>query len=245
MAIDWFDREISKGSFDSRRLDGRSGIRWLFEGKLVGPLLESDRAAASRRMSALSLEDRREALRIAGGDLKPEQLEAYMALVRESLPVSDHAGHLALQVTGLSYKRDYQGISTYLERTHATPAERLAAVERAAEHRFWGGALKEEDSMREALDGFRAWAEGESEGSADRVTGKALASALSEEEEFVTFAELAALAKEYHAMTGNDEILIPLADHWFARKGYREEARKLAELIADPAQRDRLLDKLK
>ena len=59
-----------------------------------------------------------------------------------------------------------------------------------------------------------------------------------------SFSELAALAKEYHAGSGNDDLLIPLADHWRART-HKEEARELAGLISDEKRREEILEKLK
>ena len=239
-ATAWFDKEIAKGSFESKSLDGTDGPRPHFESALIGVLLGSDPEAASRRLSALSDGERRDALSSIHVD--EDQQPALADLIRSAIPEKEQAELIANQLPRFARDGDYAKMTAYLERIAASPSERAACVDEAADSRFAMRAGKGGIS-REALDGFRAWADAASEGSADRATGKALASATAMRET-TPFSDLAALAREYHAESGSDDILIPLAEHWRARS-HKEEARELAGLISDEKRREEILNNLK
>lgn len=239
-ATAWFDREIAKGSFESKSLDGEDGPRPRFESALIGVLLKSDPAAAGRRLAALPAEQRVETLNSVNvGD---DEQKALVGLIRGSAPEEEQPELVANQMNRFSHNGDYESMTAYLERIEATPSERAACVDEAADSRFLMRTGKG-GITREKIDEFRTWANSASEGSADRATGKALAGAMNMGKE-TSFSELAALAKEYHAASGNDELLIPLADHWRARS-HKEEARELAGLISDEKRREEILEKLK
>lgn len=239
-ATAWFDREIAKGSFESKSLDGKDGPRPKFESALIGVLIKSNPAAAGSRLAALPAEQRVEALNSV--NVAEDEQKALVGLIRGSVPEEEQAELVANQMNRFSHNGDYESMTAYLERIEATPSERAACVDEAADSRFLMLSRKG-GITREKIDEFRTWADSASEGSADRATGKAIASAMNMGKE-TSFSELAALAKEYHAESGSDELLIPLADHWRART-HKEEARELAGLISDETRREEILENLK
>lgn len=240
-ATAWFDREIAKGTFDSKSLDGKDGPRPQFERALLGALIANDPQAAGRRLAALPDDERADALR--GLNLENDDQRAFADLVRRNVPDEKQADIIAASMPHGVHSGNFKTVSEYLDRIDATPAERDATVDRAGENRF--GMMSHQSTVtRDSINEFRTWADTASPGSADRATGKAFARILNMGEKNTQFAELAAMATEYHQSSGNDDLLIPLASHWRAQQN-KEEARELAGRISDEKRRQEILEKLK
>ena len=243
-AIAWFDEQIAAGKFDSKSLDGKSQSRIQFEGSLIRTLLSTDAEGAARRLGGIPEDQRADALRqYSFNQIKDEDQKAFANLVRDQVPEKDRTSVIAQAATNLA-SRDYPGVTAYLDRIEATPAERAATVEQAASVRIQQTSY-EKDVTREDLDAMREWVNAQVPGTADATTGKTLASAVrgSGEGKF-KFADAAALAVQYHEASGNDDVLANFLDSWQARRN-KEESIKLAEKISDPTRREEVLKQLK
>jgi len=238
----WLDQQIAAGNFDSKTLDGKSQTRIQFEGRLISILLGSDFGSAAHRLADLPEDQRTEALQsTGGGQIKEENQKAYADLVRTQIPENERNGIISRFAANLVSK-GYPEVTAYLDRISASPEERKASVEQAAVSNIQRSGRQKTISS-EDIDSMRKWAETQSPGSADAVTGKALASA-SRRNGKSTFADTAALAAQYHDKSGNDEVLVNFLGGWEARE-HKEESAKLAEKISDPKRREEILNNFK
>ena len=245
-AIAWFDRQIAAGKFDSKSLDGKSQSRIRFEGNLINVLLGSDPDAAGRRLGALPEDQRDEALsQFSFQQLEEEDQLAFAKLVRDQLPEKDQAKALGQQASRLLGNEDYSKVTGFLDRIQATPAERAACVEQAAESKLQSISYKKKVT-REDLDSMREWVTAQAPEKTGTVTGKVLASA-SQNGRKMEFSEAADLAVEYHDASGNDDVLSSFLDGWPARQNdqNKELARSLAQKISDEKRREEILKNLK
>jgi hypothetical protein len=244
-ATAWFDQQIAAGTFESKSLDGESRQRIQFEGTIIGTLLGSNPEAASLRIAALPEVQRRDVLRShATNSLKEEDQLAYAKLVRQSLDEKEGQECIARLASDLSYRNDdYSVVTECMNRIEATPAERAACVEESAENRFQE-LSHQRKITRDDIEKMREWAKSQSPEIADRATGKALAKSLQRGGK-MEFSDVAALATEYHAASGSDEVLIPLLNDWQSRQNENiEQARVLAGKISDEKVRNEILRKL-
>jgi hypothetical protein len=242
-AIAWFDRQIAAGTFDSKSLDGKSRTRIQFEGNLINLLLSSDPDAAGLRLGALPEDQRSETLmQYSSHQLKEEDQLSFAILVRDQVPEKDQArtlGQLASRMVG---KDGYAKVTEYLDRIQATPAERTACVEQAADSKIQSISYQKKVT-REELDSMREWVTAQAPEKTGSVTGKALANA-SHQGRKMEFSEAAELAVQYHDTSGNDEVLSSFLDSWQARQN-KEQARVLAGKISDGKRREEILEQLK
>lgn len=242
-AAAWFDRQIAAGLFESKSLDGQSQMRMEFEAAMVGVLLESDIAAASQRIAALPDDQRREALeQIPFSELSPAGRKAYAELVRGLVPQDERAGSFTHVISDLIPDGGYTAVDAFLDGIQATPEERAVSARQAANSQLEEIA-GERAVTRADVDAMREWLERQAPGTADRVTGEALADAAQEGGEF-GFEEASKLALEYHNSSGNDEVLVAFLESFAARSNL-EEALPLADKITDPKLRDEVLKRLK
>jgi hypothetical protein len=246
-ATAWFDQQIAAGVFDSKSLDGKSRYRMQFEGALIGVLLSSNPEAAALRLAALPDDQRRDVLHYyAANSLKQEAQLAYAHLVRQQLPENEQTQTLANFVPRLVYRGDgYSTVSGYMDRIEASPAERRACIEKAAESQFFQLSYQRRITQDD-IGKLREWTNAQSPDLTDRATGKALASTFQSESSKTKFSELAALAVHYHDTSGSDEVFVPLLETWRARNNEnKEQARALAERITDEKRRTKILKRLK
>ncbi len=243
-AIAWFDQQIAAGKFDSKALDGKSQSRLNFEGSLINLLIDSDPSAAGSRLAALPEDQRHEALQSGfNHPLTTENEAAFAKLVRDHIPAEEQARTLAEKASSLvrgdqSYKR----VTEFLDRIQATPTERTACVEQVAESELQHISFQKKIT-REDINKMREWVSSEAPESVGSITGTALANA-SQNGRKMEFSEAAELALEYHNAAGNDAVLSAFLESWPARKN-KDQARTLAEKIADPKRREEILKHLK
>lgn len=239
----WFDRQIAAGLFDSKSLDGRSQARVEFEAALAGGLLDQNAAEAGRRIAALPEDQRREALeQISFTELGQSGQSAYAALVRSLVPEDERAGSFVHVISELIPEGGYERVGSFLDEIKASPEERVVSAREAANAQI-AEISSERPVSREDIDAMRGWLDRQAPGTADRVTGEALAEASQDSDEF-GFAEASKLALEYHRSSGNDDVLIAFLESYAARSNV-EEALPLAEQISDPQRRQEILDRLK
>ncbi len=242
-AIAWFDRQIAAGKFHSKSLDGKSQTRLQFEGNLINVLLGADPDAAGRRLAALPDDQRDEALsQFSHQPLKAEQQLAFAKLVREQISEKDQAKTLGQQASRLVWNDGYSKVTEFLDRIQATPAERTACVEQAAESSLQNISFQKKIT-RGDLDTMREWVTAQAPEKTGAVTGTVLANA-SQHGRRMEFSEAAEIAVQYHDASGNDEVLSSFLDGWPARQN-KEQARVLAEKISDVKRREKILKNLK
>jgi hypothetical protein len=238
----WFDRQIAAGKFDSKSLDGKSRLREQFEGGLINVLLASDLNAADRRLGAIPEDQRSEVMsQFQFQQLKDEDQLAFAKLIRGQVPENQQADTLAQQASRMVSSGGYSKVTEYLDRIEATPTERAACAEEVAESK-----LRNYDSKkitREDLDSMREWVGGQAPESLGRITGKVLGNALQGRNK-MEFSEAADLAVQYNQTSGNDEVLASFLESWPAREN-KEQARGLADKIADEKRREQILKRLK
>ncbi len=237
-ALEWFDREIGEGTFDSKALDGRSQARLRFEVPLWNVLLETDPAGVAARVAALPGPQRKEALE----QMDVLQLDAakYAGLVRASLVEEGSAeGVFASTASRMAHGGDYGGVERFLNEAGLSSSERAVAVESAAMTKV-RRASRQRLVPREEIEDMREWAGRQLPGSQDRLTGKVLA----ENGRHAGFSETAAIAVEYHESSGNDDVLAEFLKGEAARSN-KEEAGALVDKISDQALRQELMEILK
>ena len=245
-AIAWFDQQIAAGKFDSKSLDGKSETRNKFEKALIQALLGKDPAMISRRLGAMTPDQRVEVLGWwSSYDLTKENYLSYATLVRSQVPEKQQLGILARQTSQMASPED-KGIFTkaldFMNRIVATPAERIACAEEVAEnmirHRFSLGKITRID-----LDAMREWTKAQAPDSTDRVTGKAIADAI-EIGQQLDFASASELVLHYNQAGGNDEVLASFLVA-LPRGVNTEQVRALALRITDSKRREDILQTLK
>ena len=238
----WFDQQIAAGKFDSKSLDGRSQSRIEFEKKLIDVLLSTDLEAAGRRLAAMPEGGRDEVLAgISYQPLKDEEQLAFATLVREQVSKENQAWCLAEQASRLVGKKDYAKATEFLDRIQATPAERSASVEKAAESSIQT-IFHQSKITREDIDTMREWVTAQAPESTGRVTGRALAYALQGSHK-LEFSEAAELAAQYHDASDNDDVLYSFLNGWGVHQN-KEQARILAGKISDAKRREEILQNL-
>ena len=240
-AIKWFDRQIAAGTFDSKSLDGESQSRLQFERSLIGVLLSSDPEAAGSRLAALPEDQGDEALSWFSLPLKEEDQQAFAKLVREKVSAKDQARTLAQQATCMVGDDVYSKVTEFMERIQATPAERAACVEQAAESKIQM-ISSQKKVTREDLDTLREWVTAQAPEKTGALTGKALVSATQNGRK-LEFLEAAKLAVQYNDASGDDEVLYNFLQGWPAQED-KEQARVLAGKISDVKRREEILKNL-
>lgn len=235
----WFDREVEKSNFGSKRLDGRSGKRIIFETALLLGLIDADPAAAAARLAAIP-EDRRGGPlnEYANQPIAAEKQLAFAKLVTESQTpeaarrILENQAAILVGVDGLSETSDF------LTRIGATPEERAACAEAAANRGLTGLSYRTKIT-RTQVDELRTWIQSEAPEALDRATGTAIGGI-----GVMDFSEVAALAVAYHESSGNDDVLCAFLGSWNAKE-HPAEARLLAAKIADEKRREEILRHLK
>ena len=241
-ATAWLDQQIVAGKLDSKSLDGKSQTRIQFEGSLVSVLMVSDPDAASLRLGGMQGDQRREILsRFQLYQLKDEDQPAFAKLVRDQLPEEDQGSALGRVASQVASRDGYSKVTEFLERIQASPAERTACVEQAAESKMRSNSYQKKVT-REDFDAMREWVTTQSPGSTASVTGKALGDAVDSNRK-MNFAEASALAVDYNKAAGNDELLTRFLES-FAALQNKEQARVLAESISDEKHRAEILKRL-
>lgn len=240
----WFDEQIAAGKFDSRALDGKSESRIQFEGAMISALLSTDPGAARRRLQGIPEDQRGEVLQNhAFQSIKEQDQLAFVGLVRSELPVGEQPNTISRLASRLVSLGSYEKVTAFLERIDATPEERTKSVESAAESKIQNLGYRE-GVTRGEIDSMREWVAAQAPGSTDRVTGKALARSL-RGAKGIKFPEAAALARQYGASSGNDEVVVSfLEDQGSSARAHRDEARELANSIADVKRREEILKRL-
>lgn len=123
---------------------------------------------------------------------------------------------------------------------YAAPDERERAAEEVARQHTRNLALNNELNVAK-IEEMRAWVGRDAPELVGRMTGEALGAGVNLGDG-MDFAEASELALRYRGNDGNDDALQAFLSK-LDPKTNPAEARKLAELISDPAKREKLLGK--
>jgi uncharacterized protein YdhG (YjbR/CyaY superfamily) len=171
---------------------------------------------------------------------------AYADMVRQHLPQEEQAEVIASMINGMSFHDDsYAKAAELMERIKATPEERRACIEQAAETRI-RNLTSQRPLTRDDIEELRTWTKSQSPELTDHATGKAIASAasMSTNGKRADFAELAKLAMDFHASSGSDDVIIPLLESWTATQDKnKEQVRALVGKISDEKRRNEYLQR--
>ena len=224
-------------------LDGRNENRESVESAAVFALFAEDPARAESRLSKLPLEMCAEILGQADAFHKMREGEeiAYAEIVRRQLDEKGRVSAIAERARKtLESGGDFAAVDEYLNSVYAAPDERERAAEEVARQHTRNLALKNELNVAK-IEEMRGWVGRDAPEWVGRMTGEALGAGVNLGDG-MDFAVASELALHYRENDGNDDAL-----HAFLSKldpkTNPAEARKLAELISDPAKREKLLGK--
>ena len=234
----WFDDRIAAGDFDSKSLDGRSDDRLRFESALIGKWLKSDPAAAGERLKMLPEEQRDDVLRQGGfSNLAKGSEEDFARLVRDNFPEEDRGGLLAHGMSARMQQGGYEEVSAFLDQIDATGSERKDVAKNIVVQKLQGLAGSSE-VRRPDVDEMRAWLGKEAPEDADRITGEALGGLWMDGME-----RRAEMVVQLSEEGGGDAVLAGFIETGQVLS-QRDLARRLAEKIRDPGERERLLERI-
>ncbi|MFT4175183.1 MAG: hypothetical protein QM627_00870 [Luteolibacter sp.] len=243
-ALEWYDRKLADGAFDTKMLSGRNVMRAGFEGNVIAHLFKSDPAAIADRLRDLPAGMRVDALRdVDVPKAGATERRFYVQLLRDFLSekeVKDEMGRIAFGLFSGDDSR-YARISEFLTQVQATPEEREGAVAM-----LWTAVgdyvRRRGEAPVEALSGLRSWMEHETPSSVDRITGRAIFSLLNGNE--METGEAVAFIQSCLQKGADPDILIGGCIDGIASKD-RDAARALAEKITNPERRATILNQLK
>ncbi|RYD27136.1 MAG: hypothetical protein EOP87_21645 [Verrucomicrobiaceae bacterium] len=174
----------------------------------------------------------------AGSDVKVENQLAYAELVRSAISASEQGTTLA-QIASREARDDgYTGVTEYLDRIRATPAEREISVGQVANSKIQNLTHKRKIA-REDIDELRDWVATQSPQSGEGVTGAAIARS-TEVNQRLEFSEAAEMVLHYQKESGSDEVLVRFLKDRPAFKN-KDEVIKLAGGISDEKVREEII----
>lgn len=229
-AVAWLDQQIASGKLMSKSLDGKSESLVRLETSLVSALLDSDSAAATARVAALS-EAQREQFFQHGFffDLKKDSEAAYARMVRDTMP-AERVGEILANTAGrlvMAEQADFERVDDFITKAGASDDEKKSIVAEVMKKRISPAALKTED-----IDKIRAWGLRHAPSVVDQATGEAIASSIWRGGDFKTASEL---ALRYNESSPNDEVLAAFLKNNGLHHSAGEQARQLIDKIKDPA----------
>ena len=233
-AIAWLDAQVASGKLDSKSLDGKSGTRLRLEGGVITSLLQSDPAAAAKRLAGIPENQRAEIFQSGMFfNTKPGSEKAVADLIRSSVPEDQRTSTLANSSSMLIHQGGYDKVAEYLTKIDASPAEREAIVAQSLRGKIQNS--RDTAKVEAAVEEGRAWALKQAPEAADRITGKTLG-------DLPNFKQASELALKYQQQTGNDDVLISFIQN--SRNRHPNEANDLVSKISDPQKREELIKQL-
>jgi hypothetical protein len=250
-ATTWYEGQIAANVFD-KTLDGKTPNMVPFEAAFMMSLLASDPAAAEQRMNNIP-PDLRANLVDFVWDVPKENSQAFVDLLRKSMPVEDYMAILKNNsLTEYHFRFDSEtdpkAVQKNLDNLGLTPEERSTLLTlhftEIAKYRTMGDKFGM--PSREKFDEARARIQAIDPSSADWATGFALQSYLAESKTTSAQDFVEKVAMDYHASGAGDELLIPLIEG--SANGSipfpKDRAREMASKITDEMLREEMLRKL-
>lgn len=240
-AAAWLDRQIAAGRLETTRLDRKNRTRNNFQAVLISNLFASDPDAASRRLAAISPDERKAVLgSMAVNRLtKPDEQIAHAKLMRDNLTAKERLS--VMGTVAWTLQDHLSDVDAYLDRISATPEERKFTVEQAVIGKIHNISINRKLTAAE-LEPTLEWIEKNSPGSANRIFGEALGS-----DRFgdwhSNLTEVADLVVHFHDAGKNDDLMEGFVNSEPVRK-QPQLARSLASRIIDGNRRAAMMKTL-
>jgi hypothetical protein len=199
----WLDKQIASGALEGKSLEGGSRGRSVLEARLASALLESDPAAAIRRLEAIPGPDRVDTFnQIPNLYEKP----AAFAAIRSVLKPDEQSRVFANAATQAASSGGLERAARFFEEAGFTTEERSAAVSSAAT-----GSLRRDGRSgsvtHEQVGSVREWISTQAPGSEDRATGEALANLARPWETAFKVEDAVAIVSRFHDEGAGDEMI--------------------------------------
>lgn len=236
-------KRISDPRSGNENLSGRNESRERVESAEVFALFAEDPAKAEAQLSKMAPEIRAEILGQADAFHKMREGDeiAYAEIVRRQLDEKGRVAAMAERARkAFGSGGDYEAVDEYLNSVYAAPDERERAVEVVAHQHAHDLALRNELNVAK-IDELREWIGRNAAELVGCMTGEALGVGVNLGDG-MDFAAASALVLRYREKDGNDDALHAFLSK-LDTKTNAAEARKLAEMISDPAMREKLLSK--
>ncbi|WP_234047490.1 hypothetical protein [Luteolibacter pohnpeiensis] len=248
-AIDWLDRQIAEGGFESKSLDEQVSPYWRFEGHMIWGLLSSNPQAAANRIRNFPENMKQEVLTPykMGRSIRPEDRVTYVNLVREVLPEQEAIQSIADLIEQFQISDDFSPLPQFTDEIHATSAEMIPIIQRAAQTKFRKLSENRKVKLKD-IEAFRKWVGNKLPDQVDQLTGKIIPLALFTQYHALDFEEAAAIAISIHQTDGNDDLLIPLIKASQHDSVFQPIVNKLIDSLTNPETREQmsqLIDKKK
>jgi hypothetical protein len=241
-AARWMDEKIKSGRFESKSLDGYSEARTEYESVLMSRLLDKHGTLAMDRIRALPEEDRLVVLeQMDLTKLTPQAQSSYADIIRSFVPDHDRKGAFGYVASELVYDGGWAAVDAFLDRTKATPDERVDAAQEAAAGRLQA-IVEEGKPSTENIDEMRSWLSRQAPDHMEMMTGKAIGEAY-DAEGYLNFEEAKQMVLSYHGRSGSDDILVGFLQS-FAGQENREQSLQMLNLIQNEELRARLSHEL-
>ena len=170
-AIAWFDARQRAGSFETKALNPKGGLKQQFEMRLIGQLMKDDLVMTRERLEKLPNQQKIEVLKGAIYFNEGEGLsENYLTLLRETLPEKDRYESLAGAFGQQVFRSGLPPLREQIAHVRLEAAEKEAIIGSIVEHyaRPWG---REPAELIEVY----SWADREVPGQAAELTGRSFA----------------------------------------------------------------------
>ncbi len=242
-ATAWLDRNIAADAFPEP-LNGFNVMLAELEKRLIIPLVKTNPAEAARRLNAMRASNKSFIIDKVLEEIVGDKA-AFASFVRSTVP-EDERQHQINDFIDDQIDGDFSKVNDYLEHFDATLQERTNFLETMTSRAFYDIGDKRMVT-REDFENHRKWIQSVEPSLVNKATGIAIARSISTDSTGMTFNQAAAIAMEYHASGGGDDVLIPLLQSHPARwrKDVRESVLKIAAQISHEQTRQELLSNLK
>ncbi len=244
-AVAWLDRNIAACAFPET-IGGGNDMLARLEKLIIMPLVKTNPAEAARRLNQMGMNNKISIIDEAFDQIGLGDKAAFASFFRSTVP-EDERKHRMSWFINNRFNGDAGHLKSYLEHFDATPQERMHVLDSITRSAFakaadYGGGVTRED-----LDSCRTWMESVEPTLVNKALGIGLAKAIGGRSPGMTFDQAAAIATEYHAAGGGDDVLVPLLQSHQATfdKDIRESVLKFAAQISNEQLRQKLLSELK
>jgi len=228
--LQWIDRQVATGGFDTKSLDGGTKAWVQYESGVIPTLMRTDPAAALARLKALPDDGRVAAFSNMLPQMRPGEGKAYIEAMRSTLAAENYNGVLDAASRWI-LRQGQDQMDNLLLTTNPSKEEREVMVNAAFQERRAGGGTVVLDTA--TIDRVRTWGAAQTPDQVERMTGSALGNAHGD------FDVRAKLALQYAEGGGGDDLLASFLDS-SGMAANAETAATLLEHISDENRREDL-----
>ncbi|MBX3741937.1 MAG: sigma-70 family RNA polymerase sigma factor [Akkermansiaceae bacterium] len=239
-AVEWLDRQIAAGRFESGYLDEQGRWPIEYEAELGSSTFLTHPGIIRKRLLNLPVGDRRDILsRFVIMSSGEREQRAFLELVRDTLPAGERASAIAAQA---SKEKSLAEVSRYFDRAEVSAAERESMVGQVTNAHLTNYFFHRRLTM-EDMDEVGSWASSEAPGAADEILGNALAKVSSLRGGRTNYPELVELLVALNQKSPSDIRLVRFLSGEGSLRN-KDQAASLAGLISDEGLRQQILGSL-